>query len=148
MAHFVISCEAAGGRDSSERMCNLASGGITISLSKYVSISPLPSLDLHSFSLSHSSCFSLNTMILCLHYSCFLYQLIKGSKTTPDNPTISSWVQANNKQYGVNLIPTPLVIKSLIRRANYLKIKVPKVRGGRQQKEFLDKNWILQVRIK
>lgn len=59
----------------------------------------------------------------------------------PDHTAVHHWVEYINQQYGVDVIPSPMVAKTLIQRAKYLRSTFRKLSGGQPQRSFLEKEW-------
>ena len=75
----------------------------------------------------------------------FIHKLTSRFSTNPANDVVRNWLEKLCDKLGVAITFTERIRKYLVYRANYVRRTHRALRNGRNQREFLAKNWKMEV---
>ena len=75
----------------------------------------------------------------------FLWDLSKQQLDNPQPEVVEEWIQAISREIKIELSYSPRLRGTLVECAHYVHCKSKACKGGRQRKEFLEKDWSFVV---
>ena len=78
-------------------------------------------------------------------YSQFLWELTRGASYSPSMDEVSEWISKISELLGVAVQCTQSIYKTLVWRANHLRQKARKFKGGLQRRRFMEQTWAFTI---
>ena len=77
-----------------------------------------------------------------------IWELTHDATSSPPEDCVELWITSLAKILGISFRATHYLSTMLVRRANYVRLKVRGLKGGRQQSKFLDSIWTFSLPAK